>query len=850
MTLTGTAVAGSTVTVWDGGASPLGTTTASSAGAWSFTTVALSGGAYPFTANDSTASGGTSAACSAYNVTMPNSTVAAPVISTGVANAGGTVTLTGTAVAGSTVTVCDGGASPLGTTTASSAGAWSFTTVALSGGAYPFTATDSTVSGGTSDVCSAYNVTVPNASLVNGNFPTGDLSGWTLGGNFAQPNLPEIYVTANGQGGSTYAAGMGSMGSDGTLSQTVATTAGQTYTLSFWLENEGSTDNDFNATWNGQTLLSLANAAQSGYKQYTYSVTAAGPSSTLVFSAMNGPSQWDLDNVSLTAKVSSPVAAPVITQGVVNSNGSVTLTGTAVANATVTVCDGAASPLGTATASSTGAWSYTTPGLTHGAYPFTATDTTSAGTSAASSALNLTVPLPAAPVISKAAVNANESVTLTGTAAAGAVVTVSDGAASPLGTATASSAGAWTFTSVALSGGAYPFTATDTTAAGTSAASSAYNVTVPSAQTVAAPVITKGVVNANGSVTLTGTAVNGAKVTVCDGAASPLGSVTASSSGAWSYTTPGLTHGAYPFTATETTSAGTSAASSALNLTVPLPAAPVISKAAVNANESVTLTGTAVAGAKVTVSDGAASPLGTATASSAGAWTFTTIALSGGAYPFTATDTTAAGTSAASSAYNVTVPNASLTNGNFQTGNLTGWTLGGNFAQPNLPEIYVTANGQGGSTYAAGMGSMGSDGTLSQTVATTAGQTYTLSFWLENEGSTGNDFKATWNGQTLLSLANAGQSGYKQYTYSVTAAGPSSTLVFSAMNTPSQWDLDNVSLTAKASTSSASAPNTTAGALANVISLAGSSSGTALVNSNNTSTAPTLLSASSLPHAA
>ena len=67
---------------------------------------------------------------------------------------------------------------------------------------------------------------------------------------------------------------MGSVGSDGTLSQTIATTAGQTYTLSFWLQNEGSSPNDFSAIWNGQTLLSLTNAAQSGYTEYTYTVTA------------------------------------------------------------------------------------------------------------------------------------------------------------------------------------------------------------------------------------------------------------------------------------------------------------------------------------------------------------------------------------------------------------------------------------------------------------------------------------------------------------------------------------------------------------------------------------------------
>jgi hypothetical protein len=103
---------------------------------------------------------------------------------------------------------------------------------------------------------------------------------------------------------------MGSVGSDGTLSQTIATTAGQTYTLSFWLQNEGSGPDDFKAIWNGQTLLSLSNAAQSGYTEYTYSVTATGNTTTLEFSAMQDPSQWDLDNISLTANATSPGGDP------------------------------------------------------------------------------------------------------------------------------------------------------------------------------------------------------------------------------------------------------------------------------------------------------------------------------------------------------------------------------------------------------------------------------------------------------------------------------------------------------------------------------------------------------------
>ena len=148
----------------------------------------------------------------------------------------------------------------------------------------------------------------------------------------------------------------------------------------------------------------------------------------------------------------------------------------------MTVSDGGATALGTATASSTGAWSFTTADLAAGSYAFTATDTTSAGTSAASSPFDVTVTPPppnppAAPVISTGVANSNESVTLKGTAPDGSTVTVSDGGATALGTATASSTGAWSFTTADLAAGSYAFTATDTTSAGTSAASSPFDVT-------------------------------------------------------------------------------------------------------------------------------------------------------------------------------------------------------------------------------------------------------------------------------------------------------------------------------------------------------------------------------------
>jgi parallel beta-helix repeat protein len=182
--------------------------------------------------------------------------------------------------------------------------------------------------------------------VANGNFATGDFTGWTLGGNSADPTFgPEIYIDRNAQGASTYAAGMGSVGSDGTLSQTIATTPGQTYTLSFWLQNNESpsaTDggNDFQAIWNGQTLLSLTNAAQSGYTEYTYTVNATGSTSTLEFSAMNGPNQWDLDNISLTSGTSPGGTPPVTSTGgtpLVTSTGGTPVTSTGGTSTTSTM---------------------------------------------------------------------------------------------------------------------------------------------------------------------------------------------------------------------------------------------------------------------------------------------------------------------------------------------------------------------------------------------------------------------------------------------------------------------------------------------------------------------------------
>ena len=169
----------------------------------------------------------------------------------------------------------------------------------------------------------ALSTTAHAASFQNGSFEDGpeagsfltlsagdtSVSGWTVGGN----SIDYIGAYWNAQDGarSVDLAGNG----PGNVSQTFDTINNRKYTVSFWLA--GNTDG---APAVKSTIVSAGGPGTTytfdttgdsipglDWKQYSYSFTATGSSSTLSFAAGDsGPFGAALDNVSVTGAVPEP----------------------------------------------------------------------------------------------------------------------------------------------------------------------------------------------------------------------------------------------------------------------------------------------------------------------------------------------------------------------------------------------------------------------------------------------------------------------------------------------------------------------------------------------------------------
>ncbi len=140
----------------------------------------------------------------------------------------------------------------------------------------------------------------------NGNFATGDFTGWTLSTN--------ADTTLNFVGpGQDYnpAATFGQSGSVATMSQTLTTTAGNLYNFSFQLSNGSYTDlasSSFSAALDGVTQYTTTGPLTGTYN-FTTQFTALSNATNLTFSFQNDSDFYYLQNVSFQSAQSS-VAAP------------------------------------------------------------------------------------------------------------------------------------------------------------------------------------------------------------------------------------------------------------------------------------------------------------------------------------------------------------------------------------------------------------------------------------------------------------------------------------------------------------------------------------------------------------
>ncbi|NBU76927.1 MAG: hemagglutinin, partial [Planctomycetes bacterium] len=448
ITVTGTALAGSTVSVYDNGVL-VGTTTANASGIWSFTTPALADGLHPFTATATDASGNQSPATAPSTISIDTAAPAKPSvgsISQDTATPGdritsdNTLTITGTAEPGSTVKVYDNG-NLVGTAVVAANGSYTVTTSVLADGQHPLTITATDAAG-------------------NQGAPT-NLGTWTI--DTAAPAAPQV-----GSVSVDTATPGDRITSDNTLTVTGTAEAGSTVKV-----------------YDNGVLVGTAVADASGNYSVTTNVLADGQhplsvTSTDVAGNESAPTSigtWTIDTLAPAAPVINSVGTDTGVQGDrLTADNTLTVAGTAEPGSVVSVIvDGLV--LGTVVADANGAWSFTTLPLGDGNHVITATATDAAGNTSAPSApasMAIDTTFPAIPSITGIgpdtgvqgdSLTSATALTVTGNAEPGSTVALyADGVL--VGTATANAQGVFSIPTGTLPSGAHNFVATATDAAG------------------------------------------------------------------------------------------------------------------------------------------------------------------------------------------------------------------------------------------------------------------------------------------------------------------------------------------------------------------------------------------------
>ncbi|MBG4753340.1 Ig-like domain repeat protein, partial [Pseudomonas aeruginosa] len=609
--ISGTAEAGTTVTLTDAGGNPIGQVTADGSGNWSFTpgTPLANGTVIVATATDPTGNTGPQAATTVDAVAPP-----APVIDP----SNGT-TISGTAEAGAKVILTDGNGNPIGETTADGSGNWTFTPATPLANGTVVNAVAQDPAGNTGPLGSTtVDAVAPNTPVVNpsnGNLLNGTAEpGSTVTLTDGNGN-PIGQTTADGSGNWSFTPG--SQLPNGTVVNVTAsdaagnTSAPATTTVDSSLPSIPQVDPS-----NGSVISGTADAGNTiiitdGNGNPIGQVTADGsgnwsftpgiplPDGTVVNVVARSPSNVDSAPAGITVDGGAP-AAPVIDP----SNGT-EISGTAEAGATVILTDGGGNPIGQATADGSGNWTFTpsTP-LANGTV-INAVAQDPAGNTSGPASVTVDAIAPPAPVI-----DPSNGVVIRGTAEAGATVILTDGNGNPIGQGTADGSGNWRFTPGTPRANGSVINALAQDAAG--------NTSGPASTTVDSVAPATPVLDPSNGTVISGTAEAGATVILTDGGGNPIGQATADGSGNWSFT-PGtpLTNGTV-INAVAQDAAGNTSGPVSTTVDAVAPATPVI-----DPSNGVELSGTAEPGVRVILTDGNGNPIGQTLADGSGSWSFT-----------------------------------------------------------------------------------------------------------------------------------------------------------------------------------------------------------------------------------
>ncbi|HFK5794007.1 TPA: BapA/Bap/LapF family large adhesin [Enterobacter asburiae] len=692
-TLTGTAEAGSLITIYqDGSATPLTTVTADGSGNWSYTPAALGEGLHTFevtaTLNGAT-SGRSPAASVTVDLTAPGTPTIGAVIDdvgpgTGPLTSGQTTndnqpTLTGTGAVGDTISIYNNGVL-LDSVVIGNTGTWSYTTSPLAEGNNVLTIRETDPAGNQSGPSAGFTVVVDSVSatpvITNVTDNVGNAATTVVSGSETNDATPTLSGTADANSVVTIFDG-------GT--QIAVVTA------------------DSNGAWTFTPDTAL------GEGSHSFTVRATDPQGNV--SAVSAPWSVVVDLTAPTVPTLDTVNDNVpggvtgnLTSGQVTNDSTPTISGTGLAGSTIHVMNNG-TQIGTAVVDGSGNWTFTpTTPLGDGSYSLRAYATDAAGNASANSsvfAFTIDTAAPGVPVVTSViddvgpvtgTLTTGNSTndarpTFNGTGDVGSTVhVIVDG--NEIGTAVVNAQGIWTFTpGTDLPDGPHAITFNATDVAGnTGSTTTPFNLTVDTG-VPSAPVISTAGDNA-GSIqtpltsgqstddttpTLNGTATANATVTVYE-SGQPVGTVQADATGAWSFTpsTP-LASGSHTWTATVTDAAGNVSPTSpdfTLIVDTAAPNAPVISQA-IDDVGSITgpltsgqttddtvprLVGTSEPFATVKIYEGT-TLVGTGTADGSGSWSILlTTTLTAGAHSFTAQATDAAGnTSVSSTSFSLTV---------------------------------------------------------------------------------------------------------------------------------------------------------------------------------------------------